>query len=213
MKRMAFILTCLLGGLLVSVQVVSAGTLNFTFTMLADSTLDGFPGTILRNAEPFVPTQDFFVFQELGMYRVYAVRTAGSTWTTWATPRYFSGVSSMIVGQTWRGVDTDIGQQTLATVAAFETITVPAGTFSCYRIDITTASMPFVIQSYWVADGMGEVKEKIWEGSGYSIGELQSFSITGTGFFPTTVGNLWDFTDVFVPVQETTWGKLKAQYR
>ncbi len=34
-----------------------------------------------------------------------------------------------------------------------------------------------------------------------------------TGSLPLTIGNQWTFSATFTPVEETTWGGVKALYR
>lgn len=182
-------------------------------TIRADSTMDGHAGFILRFIEQGSAGSEAFVYEEAGFYRVYAIREDGGSWDLMAPGQYFSPVSSMTIGQTWRWLDTDLAEETTAEVVAMEQVTVTAGTFSCYRIDITTASLPYVIESIWLSEGVGQVKEESFNGDGYSHGQLESYSVTGTGFFPSDVGNTWIYTDSFVSVRETTWGSLKTLYR
>jgi len=213
MKRIALASVFMFTGLLVGLGVGPAKAQTFTQTVRADTTMDGHVGIILQVAEPGFPTEEVFVFVEAGLYRVYALRALGGPWTLFIPARYYAPVSTPTFGQSWRGLDTDTGLATTATVVAQEMVTVPAGTFPCFRIDVTTPTIPFVINSYWLADGVGLVKEQFWEGNGWGVDELSSFFATGTGLFPSAVGNTWSYSNQVVPVRETTWGSLKATYR
>ena len=184
-------------------------------TFRADSTMDGNAGTIFRILEPGEPGQDIFIFEEDGKYRIYALRVDGSVWTVLSAGMYYSPVSSMTIGETWRFIDqNDLVDESLATVVAQEDVTTAAGTFSCYRIDITLVSDPgVVVQTNWLSNGTGLIRESYFEGNGYWVSDLSAYSATGTGFMPRVAGNWWSYAGHQVSTQETSWGAIKKQSR
>ena len=193
----------------------SAMAQDLTHTFRADSIMDGNPGTIFRILEPGNPGQDLFIFEEDGKYRIYALRVDGSSWLVLTAGMYYSPVASMMIGETWRFIDhNDLVDETLATVVAQEDVTTAAGTFSCYKVEIHVVANPGVIvQTNWLSEGNGLIRESYFEGNGYWVSELNSYSATGTGFMPRVVGNIWYYSGDLVSTQETSWGKIKLQAR
>jgi hypothetical protein len=186
---------------------------DMTRTITTDSTMDGNDGSILRIIEYGEHDGDYFVFEEEGKYRIYAVRDDGPSWAYLPAGVYYCPVSSMTIGETWRAIDFG-GQETLATVALQEQVTTTAGTFSCYRIDIHLVSNPgAIVQRLWISDGVGMVKEAYFETSGYWMSELTGYMGTGTGFFPGDAGNIWTYSSYFVGTTETSWGAIKSMGR
>ena len=146
---------------------------------------DGNAGSIFRITESGNTGEDVFIFEEAGKYRVYAVRNDGEVWEYLTPAQYFCPVSSMTVGESWRSIDWELAEETLATVALQENITVSAGTFPCYRVDVEVVSNPGVIvQSLWLSNGVGLIRESYFEGDGFWISYLDSYYVTGTGFMP-----------------------------
>ncbi len=120
----------------------------------------------------------------------------------------------MTVGQTWRAINWGMAQETLATVVLEEDITVAAGTFTCFKIEIQVVSNPdVVVQTNWISDGGGLIRESFFEGNGYWISELLSSSVTGTGFMPRVVGNWWSYSGFEVSTEESSWGAIKKEVR
>ena len=193
----------------------SAGSAqDLTQTFRADSTMDGHAGSLFRILESGYPGEDIFIFEETGMYRVYAAREDGGTWEYFTPAQYFCPVSSMTVGQTWRAINWGMAQETLATVVLEEDITVAAGTFTCFKIEIQVVSNPdVVVQTNWISDGGGLIRESFFEGTGYWISELLSSSVTGTGFMPRVVGNWWSYSGFEVSTEESSWGAIKKEVR
>lgn len=182
-------------------------------TITADSTMDGHDGSILRIIEYGDHDGDYFVFEEDGKYRIYAVRDGGPTWAYLPAGVYYCPVSSMTVGETWRGIDYE-GQETLATVMLQEQVTTVAGTFSCYKIDIDLVSDPgATVQILWLSDGVGLVKEAYFETNGYWVSELTGYMGTGTGFFPEDAGNTWNYSESLLGTKESSWGAIKSLTR
>lgn len=193
----------------------SAGKTQYVQTFRADSTMDGNAGSILRIVESGRPGEDIFIFEEEGKYRVYALREDGDTWVYLLPAQYFCPVSSMTVGETWRYTNaSDLSEETLATVVLQEDLTIPAGTFSCYKVDVEKVSAPGeIIQSLWLSNGFGLIKESFFEGDGYWISDLDSYYATGTGFLPTVEGNWWAYGGHFVGTEESSWGTIKKEAR
>lgn len=192
----------------------SPSSANETFEIVADSTLDGNSGHIMRVTETGAPVgASFFLFEESGMIRAYAYRIDGFTpWMLMPGPQYLCPANSMTIGQTWRSLD-DEGQETVAEVVSQEMVTTAAGTFSCYKVQAEHVNNPgTTIGELWFSLGVGVVKQtdyvpEVWES------ELQVYHIAGgSGFFPLATGNVWEFMDVFSPVQATTWGAVKSKY-
>lgn len=190
----------------------SAGNTQYTQTFRADSTMDGNAGSIFRIVEPGSTSEDIFIFEEEGKYRVYAIREDGDSWVYLTPAQYFCPVSSMTVGETWRHINRGLADETKATVTLQEDITIPAGTFSCYKVDVEEVANPGVIvQSLWVSDGYGLIKESWFEGDGYWISDLESYYATGTGFMPRDVGNWWAYGGYLIGTEESSWGAIKKQ--
>jgi len=184
---------------------------NETFHMYADSTMDGNDGTLMWIIEEG-DTSTGFLFEDGGMIRVYAFRGAGMPWEIFSGAQFLCPASSMSINDSWRALDED-GDATTSTVVAQESITVPAGTFLCYRIEVVKDIAPStVIQNVWFSDGVGLVKQTdtfpvVW------VSVLFSFQVpSGSGFFPRGPGNIWNYQDVTTPVESKTWGAVKALY-
>jgi len=189
-----------------------AAAQNETFTMYADSTMDGNDGTLMWIIEAGVTTGTAFLFEDGGMVRVYAFRELGMAWEVLSGSQFLCPASSMNINDTWRALDED-GEATTSTVVALENVTVPAGTFLCYRVEVVKDSAPStVIQDVWFSDGVGLVKQTDtfpvpW------VSVLFSYQApSGSGFFPLGPGNIWNYQDVTTPVETTTWGGIKALY-
>jgi len=188
-----------------------------TFEITADSTLNGNDGYLMQITEPGEGGSTMFLFEEAGKIRAFAERISGSsTWDIFSEPQYICQSTSMTVNDSWRFLD-DEGEERVATVVTQESITTNAGTFSCYRVDIESATNPgTVITSLWFSSGVGLVREDdFYEGTtpvDWRF-ELQSFSLAGgSGFFPLAVGNVWQYGEIILPVEFTTWGAIKAKY-
>ena len=184
-----------------------------TFEIVADSTLDGNPGFILRITDPGYPGFNLFVFEESEKIRFYAGREDGEPgWTVFSGFQYLCPSTTMNVSDSWRFLDDEV-EETIATVVALEPVTTNAGTFPSYKVNIAHASNPTeVISIMWFSSGFGIVKQwdyfpEIWRS------DLQEYSLVGgSGFFPLTLGNRWDYAEIQVPVEESTWGAIKALY-
>ncbi len=114
----------------------------------------------------------------------YTVTTTSGTTEGWSTVTYDEPVllvpNSVAVGDTWTTeatgtVETSTGQTIdLATttdyeVVAEESVTVPAGTWDAYRIDITAdAGTGATTTTTWIAPGVGTVKTDSTELTAYS---------------------------------------------
>lgn len=207
--RASAIATLLVGCLLVI--SIPAAAQNEVFTMYADSTMDGHNGTLLRITAPGESTTGF-LYDDGGMVRVYAFRDdLVGIWFVLPSAQYLCPTTTMNISDSWRGLD-DNGATTY-TVVAFESVTVPAGTFMCYRVEVVNDSDPgTLLRNLWFSDGVGLVKETDFFPV-YWVGALFSYQIaSGSGYLPMGSGNIWNYQDVTTPVENTTWGGVKALY-
>jgi hypothetical protein len=201
-----------------SLFIISSPALaDENFEIVADSTMDGHAGFLFQIRDPGNSSFTMFVFEEAGKVRVYATRDFGTTsWNIQSGVQYICPVTSMSISDTWRFLDEE-GSETVATVAALESITTAAGTYSCYKLDIEIVSDPgIVISSFWFSSGVGLVRHTNFVGGTTQIdwqSDLLSFSLAGgSGFFPRATGNIWYYEEISSPVESTTWGNIKAKF-
>jgi hypothetical protein len=186
---------------------------QMTYWFRADSTMDGNAGSVFRITDSGFG-QDVFIFEEDGKYRVFAIREDGSDWAHLTPAQYFCPVMTMTIGDNWRFVNDNMTEETRATVAAQEEITVPAGTFICYRIEIVRVAAPDEVnQMMWLAFGVGMVKEQYFEGNGYWHSDLDDRFVVGTGFMPRTAGNWWTYGGYLIGTDESSWGEIKKHMK
>ncbi len=197
--------------------VAAPATADEVLTVAADSTLAGQAGFVVHSTPTSGVGSSIFLVEEAGMIRFFATRDYGSpVWDLVASAQYVVKAGPLTIGDTWDFVDNESGGATTARVAAAEDVTVGAGTFSCFRVDIENVAEPGVVQeSMWFAAGVGFVRNQ-----GYLNGlvdwrdDLASSTVVGgTGNLPLAVGNSWDYTEVSVPNEDLDWGELKALYR
>ncbi|MFH1361506.1 MAG: hypothetical protein ABIH69_02490 [bacterium] len=81
----------------------------------------------------------------------------------------------LAVGNSWSVYSTVQG-----VVSAAETITVPAGTYPCYRVDFKTGEI--VLSSFWYAGGVGLVKSERKALIGGSITAVGTQELTSINF-------------------------------
>lgn len=157
-------------------------------TVVADSTFSGNVGFVVHSVQSDDSSVSVFMGLDSGKVRIYGIREFGSqNWDELAEPQYFVGSSPMNIGDTWRFLDSDDGIETEAEVVALESITVVAGTFSAYRVEIVETNAPNEpFETMWLVEGVGFVRNQ-----GFLNGELdwtddlRSYSIVGgSGFFP-----------------------------
>jgi len=187
-----------------------------TFTTPADSTIDGVAGTIL-NIQPLGEApESLFLYPQAGKIRVHATRNAGSTaWDLMTAAIYLVPKNNISVGETWRFLDDDIGGETVAEAIVEEPVATNAGTFTAWRVDVSLVSNPAQpIQSLWFADDIGIVREvdyfdvwTEWESN------LETYTVSGNGYFPLSVGNTWTFLNGGVATEGSSVGAVKSRYR
>lgn len=191
-----------------------------TYTLIGTATVDGNPGFVLEANEVGFPIEEYHAFVELGQVRISATRPQGATpWDLITPAAYLVPSSTMNVNDTWDFLTVGVADRpAVATVRALESVTVPAGTFNAYRVEIGLASDPSVLDTViWFADGVGWVRSDYYDvdaqGNPYDgHEELSSYSIVGgSGYFPLAVGNTWSFLTV-VPTDNSSWGSVKALY-
>lgn len=187
-------------------------------TVVADSTLAGNDGFIVHSVRASEGEgQSVFVFEEDGKLRVYAFRQFGQfTWDVLPGSQYLVQQHSMSIGDKWNALQGDGGNPMEAEVVDHVSITVLAGTFDCYRIDLVyTANPTVVVQSMWFSNGVGWVQNE-----GYLPGgavdwrdELSDYTIvSGTGFMPLGIGNSWTQISITVATRQASWGEIKSKY-
>lgn len=208
-------LSCpLLVALAASVLALPAGA-DMTFTVTKDSTMDGNAGQLLEVTEPGYPTETFFLFVEDGLVRAYATRdNSTGAWQTPLIPIYLVPSTSITAGQTWAFLPTGSAFLTQAEAIKEESVTVGAGTFDCWRVEITAVGSPDdVLAVFWFANGVGFVKQDEFESgaSAWKV-ELESYSVSGGGYFPLDVGNTWTFLGLEVPNRASSMGDLKSRF-
>lgn len=188
---------------------------DFTFTVTKDSTMDGNDGKLMRVAEPGYPSEDFFMFVQDGYVRVYAHRdNSDGSWTIPLVPLYFVPQSTISQGQTWSFLPMGGVALTVAEAVAQEQKTVSAGTFECWRVDVTALGSPeTVITTFWFSSGVGMVAQVEYnEGKATWRTELDNYSVTGAGYFPLVLGNTWDFLGLEVAGEVSSLGALKGRF-
>jgi len=205
-----FLISCLLGG-------AADCHADQSFTVTKDSLLFSQPGFLVRIVEPGVSGSTFFAFEYGPMIQIYAERLDGSdTWEVFDGRQYLCRAYAMEVGNVWRFLDDeDTGELRTAEVVSTGNVVVGAGSFTAWRVDVTLDSAPDTVQqSSWFAGGVGIVKQVDWDGSVATwTSELQSFSVTGIGFFPLEIDNTWEYADLSVPGVVGSVGVLKIRYR
>jgi len=186
-------------------------------TVAADSTLAGHAGYVLTSTNTEDSGGSIFIFEEAGKARFYAIRDYGvQSWDILSTPQYVVPTGAMSIGDTWTFIETDFGEATLARVTAQENVTTPAGFFTCFRVDIERLVEPgVVIETLWFSWGAGFVRNQGYLDTFLDWrDELQSSSILGgTGYLPMAVGNTWNYVELPVAAENTSWGGLKSIYR
>ena len=206
-----------IGITLVVLTLGTAALADETFTVTADTTIDGHAGTMLFIEEPGFGNQTIFAFDEGGLLRLYGFREGGSDiWDVLPTAQYLVPTTTITAGMTWRFLDTEeTGEETQAEAIQRETVTTGAGTFlQAWRVDISLASNPSkVIESQWFVEGVGLIKSVgyfdlwiEWEDS------VDSYSVTGAGFMPLEPGNVWQWVTIAVPAAQTSVGSFKTRY-
>ncbi len=188
-----------------------------SITVVADSTLSGNAGYVVHSTPTEDPGSSIFLYEEAGKLRFYATRDFGSQdWDILPTAQYIAPTSPMTVGDSWSFIAAEDGAATVAEAVGQESVTTPAGTFSCFRVDIERVASPGeVVETMWFAWEVGFVRNE-----GYLDGyvdwrdELQSYTHAGgTGYMPAAVGNVWVMAEITVPGEARSWGGLKSLFR
>lgn len=198
----------------------TASLADEVWSFTEEATVSGIPGLVLRIDEVGFPWIEFHAFADAGFYKVTSLREEGDFgWTALGFDFFFCRISSMNIGDSWPFIFTDNGDATTATVKAFETVTVPAGTFNAYRVEVTLNSDPTIKDGvFWFADGAGLVRQEYYDyglpGNPFDVRlDLISYTIVGgSGYFPSEVGNTWNFADAGVANEGVSWGQLKSLY-
>ena len=185
-----------------------------TWTVTADSTMDGNAGSLLYISEEGFPGVTYFTFEEDGKARAYAARPDGGAWQVFTQPQYLVPVSSISAGMTWRFPGDDDSDDRQAEAITLESVSNNAGDFLAWRVDVARPTDPAgKYTSYWFAPGVGLVASVDYEGfTPLWESSLESYSVTGSGYFPTEVGNTWTYLEISVPNEPSSVGKVKSRY-
>ena len=194
--------------------LVQPATADTTWTVTADSTMDGNAGSLLWISEEGFPGVTYFTFEEDGKARAYAGRPDGGDWLVFTNPQYLVPVDNISAGMTWRFPGDDDSDLRQAEAITLESVSTAAGDFLAWRVDVTRPTDPAgKYSSYWFAPGVGLVRDleyenfvPIWEV------DLDSYSVTGSGYFPTVVGNTWTYVERSVPNAPASVGNVKSRY-
>lgn len=184
--------------LLMAAFATTASAYDWRLSCYADSTLAGQSGFLLESEEPGYGTETLFVFEEAGHIRVFAVRPEGEpNWELLPEGSLIAPAPGDGIGDSWSTLPDDFGRPSTSTLEAFESTTVPAGTFSAAkcvsRPDVDPST--FTEVRHWV-QGIGLIRD-FFPADGADI--LTSYFIAGgSGYLPLAVGNWWeyDFDDV-----------------
>jgi hypothetical protein len=177
-------------------------------TVVADSTLVGQDGYILLREEPGDSDHlaNYFMVDEGGHIRFFAHRPAGDPdWTIYTDEYYFGPPPGAVIGDSWPTVPGNYGRPSRSTLHTYETVVVPAGTFSavvCVRHPETMGDAgPATNNVLHFVEGVGLARE-FWPWI-YGANVLQSYSVVGgSAPFPLAVGNWWEYLEqwgVFYP--------------
>lgn len=191
-----------------------------SFEVTADSTLNSEVGTLVRLVTDGEVGQTAFAFEDpvsdpSSLIRIYAGRPDDTgMWGVLVGRQYLCPTFSMAPAQSWRFLDGDADEERRAEVIGLESVTVPAGTFSAWRVDITGVDLPGVVQSsFWFSGNVGLVREVDWNGPVIERSwDLASYQVTGLGFFPLEIGNRWEYTQSVVSARSRSVGLVKGRF-
>jgi hypothetical protein len=131
-----------------------------------------------------------FFFEENGYLRIYASKMPSEdTYFVYPEGTYFVKTQSMQIGDSWNSDYCCPRTSTIATVIDTATITTPAGTYFCYKVEQRQAAPPYEVEDYFLySRGCGLVLL----GDPGDWTQLTSYSLAGgSGFYPIAVGNQW----------------------
>lgn len=175
------------------------------FEVYADTTYAGTAGYLLKITDTFldelentvIESVTFFVVEEAGHVRLVALRDVGvTTWEALPAGYYLSPAAGANIGDTWPTLGDDFGRDIFSELNAFETTTVPAGSFpTAYCVQKPVDPLlegPPVSETRHFAWGVGMVREA-WPSDGW-VDALTSYNVVGgSGYWPFAVGNWWEF--------------------
>jgi hypothetical protein len=207
--------------LLALVGLQSESSADELFTVTKDTLLFSSPGSLVRVVDPGAEGLTWHAFEaDLRgnfMVRLNGLREDGTDdWEIYSSPPvYLCPTVQMIPGLVWQFPVDDLGFSRSAKVVGQEAVSVPAGDFlNAWRVDVTRDDQPgIVVQTLWFAVNVGIVKQVEFE-NGVPVwrSELQSYDVSGLGFFPLLVGNSWQYADVSVAGRARSLGALKGSF-
>lgn len=186
-----------------------------TFTVGADSLVFSQTGSLVRITESDVPATTFLAFETPTMIAISAERSdTDGVWEVLDPGQFYCPALSMAIGTRWRFLDDDQGNLRSAEVVAFESLTVPAGTFNAWKVHVSLDDQPgTVTRTLWFANGVGMIREVSYSfGIVASRSVLQSYSRTGAGFFPLVEGNTWHYVNQTLDTRASSMSAFKGRF-
>lgn len=167
----------------------------------ADSTMDGHSGFLLNSDEPGWVQETIFAFEEEGHIRLFAIRdNSTGDWDYLPEGSLIAPAAGDQIGAFWSTLPDELGRPQTSTLEAFESFTVPAGTFfgaKCVSRPIADPGTFSEVRHF--TQGVGLMRD-LFPGDGADV--LDSYFIAGgSGYFPLAVGNWWEYLwDEDVPI-------------
>ena len=186
-----------------------------TISVAADSTVFGQPGSLVRIVVNAAESRTFAAVESESQILVYAVRPdVTGEWSLLDPGQYFCPEFAMSPGQRWRFLDDEDGATRTAEAVGLENVSVASGDFLAWRVDVSRDDQPSaVVLRMWFAGNVGLVKEVVFDGGArVARTELESYTVSGSGYFPLVVGNTWTYADLPVAADASSVGRLKARH-
>jgi hypothetical protein len=138
-----------------------------------------------------------FLFLEGDYIRLYAYKKPHfSQYLRFPPGTYLVKTQSLTVGDSW---NTYFSGPAVATVVSQSKITVPAGEFSCYEVEIKDQAAQELLFVAWFCPDLGVVQ---WGVPDVALLVLEEFKVVGgTGTYPLAVGNYW-ITNLLQPPKD-----------
>jgi hypothetical protein len=186
-----------------------------TVTVGADSLVFSQPGSLVRVVDAEAPARTYLAYESAANVRMDARRLdSDGQWEPLDPVQYYCPTLAMTIGQAWPYLVDDAGQTRTAEVVAFENVSVPAGDFMAWRVDVVVDDRPGVVtHSLWFAGNVGMVQEAgFLDGTVVRRLALLDYSVSGPGFFPLLPGNTWSYIDISVDNRRLSVSALKRSF-
>jgi len=198
----------LLVGLLLVPAVVWAD--DFHIEITEADTLHGLDGFFSQMSVNGGLHETDFLFDEGDYVRWYAFKMSWqSTFQVLPSGTYLAPISHALVGGSWQSW---MGEPVTATVVDSLLVSVPAGPFGSYVVEMRTADRALTA-IVWMSRGVGMVK--IWRAE-RGTSELTAYDVDASGasrLRPMSVGDWWDYTTVDTSTGDDGWGRIKSLFR